>query len=171
MFSQFIDHLLLDNPVPWSCIQNEIKIPAHRDLEPGSDREFDLIATWYSGCRQQHVICSIRNATEGPKRLLNLGGKSTGSSNIIRLEECDPAILPDFIALSHCWGQGEDQPLKTVKTTVELQQTGIEISSLSRTFHDAVAVSRRLGEQYLWIDSLCIIQDDDEDKAKEIPRM
>jgi hypothetical protein len=58
-----------------------------------------------------------------------------------------------------------------VKDNIDLRKTGIETASLSRTFRDAIAVSRRLGVQYLWIDALCITQDDNQDKADEIPRM
>ena len=165
------DYHLLDGPAPWSCVQDEIEVPAYRHLEPGSDKSYDLIASWYATCRQNHDVCSMRRATEGPTRLLNIGSGPTCSSTTIRLEECDPSTPPEFIALSHCWGCGDDQPLVTLQENVKIHKTGIEITSLPRTFRDAVAVSRRLGEQYLWINSLCIIQDDDQDKACEIPRM
>lgn len=91
--------------------------------------------------------------------------------DVIRLVEFVDTASPEYIALSHCWGSGVDQPIKTVKDNIESRKAGIETTSLSRTFRDAVAVSRRLGCQYLWIDALCIIQDDQRDKANEIPRM
>lgn len=48
---------------------------------------------------------------------------------------------------------------------------GIPVSSLPRTFRDAVTATRALGLRYLWIDSLCIVQDDPEDWAREAGRM
>lgn len=162
---------MLDESVPWPCVQDEIEVSRHRSLEPASDKAHDLIASWYTTCRQEHDDCNVRKHTEGPKRLLDISRRSTGSSDTIRLVDFDGSVVPDYLALSHAWGFGEDRPLKTVKGNFEIHKTGIETASLSRTFRDAVAVSRRLGEQYLWVDSLCIIQDDEEDKAKEIPRM
>ena len=85
--------------------------------------------------------------------------------------ECDGTPPPDYIALSHAWGSGEHRPLETVGDNVDEHRAQIMTDALSRNFRDAIAVCRRLGEMYLWIDSLCIIQDDDEDKAREIPRM
>jgi hypothetical protein len=48
---------------------------------------------------------------------------------------------------------------------------GIAISSLPKTFQDAVLVANALSLRYLWIDSLCIIQDSEQDKATELPSM
>lgn len=47
----------------------------------------------------------------------------------------------------------------------------IDPNELPKTLADAIEVTRQLGYQYLWIDSLCIIQDDEEDKPREISRM
>jgi hypothetical protein len=113
----------------------------------------------------------VRKHPGGPRRLLYIGQEPTGSLDNIRLVECDVDAPPDFIALSHSWGPGEHKPLNTVKNNIERHKIGIETAALSRTFRDAVAVGRRLGEKYLWIDSLCTVQDDDQDRAGEISRM
>ncbi|ORY18945.1 heterokaryon incompatibility protein-domain-containing protein [Clohesyomyces aquaticus] len=49
--------------------------------------------------------------------------------------------------------------------------TNVSFFSLPKTFQDAVVVTRRLGVRFLWIDVLCIIQDSEEDKDREIARM
>jgi hypothetical protein len=72
-----------------------------------------------------------------------------GSLDTIRLVECDVTAPPDYIALSHSWGPRTHKPLETVKDNVEKHKIGIETAALSRTFRDAVAVGRRLGEKYL----------------------
>jgi hypothetical protein len=67
-----------------------------------------------------------------------------------------------YICLSHCWGP----PEKLVRTTfsnIKQFQKDIPFEALSKTFQDAVDISRRLGINFLWIDSLCIIQDSEED--------
>jgi hypothetical protein len=157
--------------VPWSFIQDGIEIPAHRGTEPESEKAYDLVTSWYATCRLEHDVCNTRKHTEGPRRLLYIGQESTGPSDTIRLVECDVNAPPDFIALSHSWGPGEHKPVKTIRNNIEKHKIGIETAALSRTFRDAVAVGRRLGEKYLWIDSLCTVQDDDQDTAREILRM
>lgn len=148
-----------------------LEIPLHRSLEPGSEEAYDLIATWCTACRREHDVCNARSQTEGPRRLLYIGRESPGSLDTVRLVECDVTLPPDYIALSHAWGLGKHRPLETVGDNFEEHKTEIKTDALSRTFRDAIAVCRRLGEKFLWIDSLCIIQDDDGDKAREIPRM
>jgi hypothetical protein len=40
--------------------------------------------------------------------------------------------------------------------------------NLPRTIREAIAVTKALGQTYLWIDAICIIQDSTEDKLREI---
>jgi hypothetical protein len=74
-----------------------------------------------------------------------------------------------FAALSYCWG-GE-QKLKLTTVSKETLMGGIAFASLPRTFQDAVVVASRLGLSYLWIDALCIIQDNNDDKDRELSVM
>ena len=77
-----------------------------------------------------------------------------------------------YITLSHCWGPDQSQlPLLTTKDNLEAHKRGIELSQLPKTFQNAVTVARKIDVQYLWIDSLCIIQDDSEDWKKESQKM
>ncbi len=73
-----------------------------------------------------------------------------------------------YLALSYVWG--EAQPHKTTKSNISAYSAGIN-ASLPKTIRDAIYVTHTLGFQYLWADSLCIIQDSDEDKLHEIGRM
>jgi hypothetical protein len=69
---------------------------------------------------------------------------------------------PTYLALSHCWGK-DGVPLKTTKETVGKFEQSIPFEDLPRTFREAVIITRKLNVRYLWIDSLCIIQDDSAD--------
>lgn len=75
----------------------------------------------------------------------------------------------EYIALSYVWG--EEQIHSTTQTNLEIYQDGIEISTLPQTIKDAIHVTYSLGCRFLWIDSLCILQDSDEDKRQEIANM
>ncbi|CAN9167534.1 unnamed protein product [Alternaria alternata] len=72
-----------------------------------------------------------------------------------------------YAVLSYCWGG--DQLSKTVKSNVEI--VSIAIKDLPQTIHDAILVTRQLKLEYLWVDSMCIIQDSDEDKDALIGQM
>ncbi|KAH6880622.1 heterokaryon incompatibility protein-domain-containing protein, partial [Thelonectria olida] len=74
-----------------------------------------------------------------------------------------------YATLSHCWGKSHALRL-TAETKTRLEN-GIAITSLGRTFHDAVVVARKMGIQVVWIDSLCVIQDSKEDWEIEASRM
>lgn len=74
-----------------------------------------------------------------------------------------------YIALSHCWGK--TRPLVTTTVTLPDRVKGIPLKDMPRTFQDAVIITRELGIEYLWIDSLCILQDSKEDWEKEAAKM
>ena len=73
------------------------------------------------------------------------------------------------MTLSHCWGEVE--PPKTTKATLSASHSSLPDSQLSKTFQDAIRLTRELGEQFLWIDSLCIVQDDADELDAQIGLM
>lgn len=77
----------------------------------------------------------------------------------------------DYVALSYVWGTAE--MLKLQKANFDHFQTSgsLKSATLPKTIADAAEVTRGLGEKYLWVDALCIIQDDENDKAYFIPNM
>jgi hypothetical protein len=74
-----------------------------------------------------------------------------------------------YVALSYCWG---DPPHPFITTRITLENPSIvDWTLIPATIMDAVLVTRSLGIRYLWVDALCIVQDDEVDKAEEIKRM
>lgn len=67
----------------------------------------------------------------------------------------------DFAALSHCWGNA--QHTTTTKATLEVHKASIDLAKLPKTFGDAITICEHLHIKFLWIDSLCIVQDDPDD--------
>jgi hypothetical protein len=127
------------------------------DTDPGSDASFDLIKTWLNNCETGHPQCKLSLAVPRPRprRLVDVG--STTQSILPRVIEGYPKDAP-YIALSHCWG--DENVFKTERSSLQEMKTGLNWELLPKTFQDAITVTRRLGLQYVWIDSLCIIQDD-----------
>lgn len=75
----------------------------------------------------------------------------------------------DYLALSHCWGG----PIATVLETTNIQDfcRQLPYDRLPRNFKDAFDVTRSMGVTYLWIDSLCIMQDSKDDWTIESTKM
>jgi hypothetical protein len=131
-----------------------------------------------SRCEKEHEKCRLIVEQSGetagfvPTRLIYVGSDVPADSPILfessERSEHDPTP-PPFTALSHCWGK--TQIITTTKRTVALRRAGIPWSALSKTFQDAIELTRALGIDYIWIDSLCIIQDDVEDWAREATKM
>lgn len=74
-----------------------------------------------------------------------------------------------YLTLSHCWGT---IPItRTTSSNIEAHKESIPFESLPLNFQHAIEFTRRLGMQYIWIDSLCIIQDSATDWEIESSRM
>lgn len=70
-----------------------------------------------------------------------------------------------YVTLSHSWGG--NVPLITTTKSLATHKQSVPLASLPPTFKDAIAIARKLGVQYLWIDSLCILQDSSADWETE----
>ena len=145
---------------PLSCLPIRRAGEVYGDLTTNEYAE--IIKTWLQHCLFHHRLCqdyaSIRRPKPLPKRVLDL------SENKISLIET--AGTNDlYIALSHCWGR--QQIITTTKDSMDSRTEGINIEDMPQTFQDAVQLTRALGIRYLWVDSLCIIQDDIEDWSSQ----
>ncbi|KAK1768176.1 HET-domain-containing protein, partial [Phialemonium atrogriseum] len=78
-------------------------------------------------------------------------------------------LKAEYVALSHCWGGA--QPLVTTASAINDWIHKIPMKQLPTLYRDAVIVTRSLGLKYLWIDSMCIIQDSEDDWAAEAASM
>ncbi|KAF2802636.1 HET-domain-containing protein, partial [Mytilinidion resinicola] len=99
-----------------------------------------------------------------PTRILDVGLSDDLSKNSVKLSELSN-VSAQYVCLSHCWGTV--RVITTTRQTLAARCQGIPWESLPKTFQDAITYTRRLGLRYLWIDSLCILQDDREDWRRE----
>jgi hypothetical protein len=76
-----------------------------------------------------------------------------------------------FAALSYVWGRDVDQYIITCKNNFDELKVAGSLSRLPQTLEDAISVCEQLQERFLWVDRLCIIQDDTQDKAQQIQAM
>ncbi|KAI0103024.1 heterokaryon incompatibility protein-domain-containing protein [Nemania sp. FL0031] len=125
------------------------------EKNPKSQACLELASHWLRDCSENHDSCNP--LTEGynkPKRLIDVGGGSREPSLV------DTGTLPrhiKWLALSYCWG-GEPS-LKLTRDTICMLRSGVAMDRLDPTIRDAIFITRSLGIPYIWVDSLCIIQD------------
>ncbi|ETS83956.1 hypothetical protein PFICI_05832 [Pestalotiopsis fici W106-1] len=138
------------------------------NLAPKSELSFYRARTWIQECLSKHKDCNLRVPEEAnfiPRRVLKVQKGTSGP--LVRLVS-QPAAQR-YVTLSYCWGG--DQPAKLVKDKVAAYSAGIPFQSLPRAIQDAILVTIGIDISYLWVDALCIIQDDDDDKADQIIQM
>jgi len=99
-----------------------------------------------------------------PKRLLDVGRVTAP----IRIIDTQGKVF-EYVALSHCWGA--ESTLTSTKSNWKKLSSNIPFSALSPLFQDAIIITRQLGLRYIWIDSLCIIQDSARDWETESSKM
>lgn len=76
-----------------------------------------------------------------------------------------------YMALTYRWPQNLPLEAKSTQDTVFDRESGLDVSKLPLSFNDVFQVAARLGLQYVWIDSLCIIQEDLDGWSRETARM
>ncbi|KAL5314570.1 hypothetical protein ACEPPN_017211 [Leptodophora sp. 'Broadleaf-Isolate-01'] len=155
----------------------------HHPTHPLLAGTVDWINIRIRECVSDHEECNQQVNPYVPTRLLHVG-QEDGSEEPYLVEKDDMVFVENlhtslpsggattpilYAALSHCWGTTAH--CKTTKATLSERKACIPMSSLNRTFADAVTATRALGLKYLWIDSLCIIQDSVQDWEKESATM
>lgn len=88
---------------------------------------------------------------------------------VVQAQSLVNGIAEPYAALSYCWGQ--DQVFKTTSENKDDVENGIPLSLLPKTITDAIHITRELGIKLLWVDSLCLVQDEEDELAKEVAKM
>ncbi|KAK1777571.1 heterokaryon incompatibility protein-domain-containing protein [Copromyces sp. CBS 386.78] len=149
-------------------------------LIPWSEPCVDRLKQWLIECVHSHgpQCCRMLSGEEIdessppvlPSRVIDVGPLSGLEAS--RLVESN-GRRAYYTALSYCWGstQKSDRPYLTTTTTVEKHLSELPWDLLPKTIQDAILLTRAIGIRYLWIDSLCIIQNSNADWEKEAAKM
>jgi hypothetical protein len=141
----------------------------------GSEMSSQQAREWIRTCAEQHDFCkgliSQRSQQKfRPKRLLELDA----AWDSVYLREDDyfdaAAAVVTYTTVSHCWGAELPRRL-TTENTAQFSASGIALADLSRTHQEAVKASLDLGIRFIWIDSLCIQQNSDNDWLEQSSQM
>jgi len=156
------------------CVQQD---PTH----PLALKQIEL---WLGQCAHEHDQCSVigQDPMKLPTRVLDLNQlpkkDSMDTINSLRdrftegkckLVESGTHYKGQYVALSYCWGK--TLAFKTTTGNLQSHKDGFNFSLLPRTLQDAILMTRYLNLRYIWIDCLCIIQDDKADWEREAALM
>lgn len=134
--------------------------PAQIKTSTQSEASFELAREWLNECLSSHSSCSGVASVDlpSPIRLLDVGSPDDLTKPKLRLQGCaDLGSRQMYLTLSHCWGGAKIYQLAS--STYESLRIGIALDVLPKSFKDAILITRKLGYRYLWVDSLCIVQD------------
>jgi hypothetical protein len=135
------------------------EVPPHLDLASATE----AVACWLRQFVETHPSCFPRSPRL-PRRLLNLEHK------LVRVVDTATRDFSNYMTLSHCWGQSTNM-IRTTKHNLAARIAGIDWNELPPIFKDAIQLARNLDCQWIWIDSLCIVQDDAEDWEQQAAQM
>jgi heterokaryon incompatibility protein (HET) len=129
-----------------------------------SDLSFPADSTikWINHCVENHTNCRRPERVPLPRRVVDVGYRDA-----YLLESSGQ--YHDYAALSHCWK--DSVPLKTTRANLRDHYKRLVWNDLPVAFQEAIDMIRTIGMRYIWIDALCIIQDDEEEWEIESARM
>lgn len=143
-------------------------LPAYNSTSPRteSDEALAVAREWIETCLSSaHKSCRSPSSPPLPTRIVDVQ-----DIDVVKVAELGEGSTGSYLCLSHCWGS--EQPTRTMRENLAVHRTrGISVQALPKTFRHAALLTRRLGFRYLWIDSLCIVQDDPADWKAESAKM
>ncbi|KAH0434511.1 hypothetical protein CcaCcLH18_05254 [Colletotrichum camelliae] len=164
--AHFMIHLnrLEDSPLPETPL-----ILAGSTASPSS---LNQALNWFKKCKTNHEKCrSPPTARSGwlPTRLVDIGIPGEPDWKLRITKDLHKTSPLEYMTLSYRWGPNPEHLLLT--DNIDDLQGGWPVKTLPQTFRDFILVTRQFGVRYVWIDRLCIIQDDEKDWKAEAPMM
>lgn len=154
---------------------DHIETPASADfvtwapiLQGTATETNEFVRRLLHNCLDHHKECRLVGELGLPSRVLSIEDDNGGI--LVKLVETS-GLSGRYCALSHCWGPEDKRPLRTTKKLFKDHLSCIPWETLPPLFQDAITLTRGLDIKYLWIDSLCIIQDDNQDWNNEAKKM
>lgn len=126
---------------------------------------------WLKDCSDNHEACrpEVTSSKGLPTRLIDIRPLGLNRSSVRLLNSSElPLGGSEYAAISHVW---TDKDLTLSTTRLRSMHDNISREELPKALNDAIAVADHIGHRYIWVDSLCVIQDSAEDKRRECGMM
>lgn len=152
--------------------------PTAFDETNDSEKSFHLMHKWLTECHTMHSTCQALRKSQGqrciPTRLVHFqicGNRFVAPPRVCTTKQ---ELVSDdirYMTLSHAWGSHTQTLPQLRQDNIEKYFRAIDVGTLPQTFREAMKVATKMCVQYIWIDSLCILQDSDKDWRYEATKM
>ncbi|KAK3690542.1 heterokaryon incompatibility protein-domain-containing protein [Podospora appendiculata] len=149
-----------DLPDPWGIFPIEGEIITGS----GPDSCHRVAAKWIRRCVTTHSCCRTGADQPLPSRLVEID-KHLRNLKVVETK----GKTGRYMCLSHCWGT--KHTFETTAETLPRFLKGFPYTDMPTVYREAVKMAHMMGVKYLWIDSLCIVQDDRDDWLREAGQM
>jgi hypothetical protein len=119
--------------------------------------------------KQRMSHCSRSHPTCSSSAFLPLWVIEISSDGLAAILVSGSGRVARYVTLSYRWGEVTRYTMTTANRSS--LQHGIPLDLLPKTFSDAIQLTHKLGHKYLWIDALCITQDDSRELSEQIAVM
>jgi hypothetical protein len=163
------------SPVGWkSLITEELAslldyTETLQDTNTGSKCAFVMAAYWLHTCLTRHADCALSNRDPAPilpTRIIDVGVKGDEREARLCVSNGQRGL---YCALSYRWNPADT--FISTRRNLEMSMMSLPTEALPPTIRDAIVVTRALGVRYLWVDAICILQDDHQDWNHEAESM
>ncbi|KAK6603971.1 heterokaryon incompatibility protein [Botrytis cinerea] len=121
-----------------------------------------LASQWISNCAQNHEKCRMDKISWLPTRFVDVGLHG-GVIRLVETQKISKDRYSPYFTLSHRWGATSNQSRRLLSSNKSAWMKSIPTDQMPALFQDAIQFTRDMNVSYIWIDSLCIIQDSPED--------
>jgi hypothetical protein len=139
-------------------------------MNTGENGCLELAASWLQNCILNHKDCNailgLAHSVVRPTRVIDAGA---ATARLVSNVDWTAEQAPSYMTVSHKWRS--PGTTKLLKSNLREMQRRIQIQTLSAVFRDAIVLARALKIRYVWIDALCIVQDDPDELQHEISNM
>lgn len=130
-----------------------------------------LLRAWLHQCESEHGEACMPSSRLPMKKNREAALQPTFVVDVIQSCLVDTPSQCRYVALSYVWGKAPAFR-HLLENTQDLRKTSsLESLPIPATIRDAITLVHAIGERYLWVDSLCIIQNDLKMQQAEITRM
>lgn len=134
--------------------------------DTGSEKALDRLRRWLSRCTVEHTHCGGVDPKLMPHRVLEIEDYKTGRVRVINSR----GMHEKYACLSHRWCH-ETEVASLLKANLEEYAERVPDVALYTLLKDAIRIAGLAGLRFIWIDCLCIIQDDADDWTVEAATM